>query len=205
MVNELLHSPATSVPFAIGVTSTLRGEGRTTNALGIASTLALETQEPVALVEADVYSPCIAADLMVPGQHGLLSVMTGEKYLEDVLIHSPALGYLALLPAGSISSLKGSVTSGQLDRLLRHNLGRIIADLKRRLSYIVVDLPPVLENINAEVWQKTLDGQFLVVRAGITPRDKVAEAASAIGKGRLLGAIYIGESSAIPGWLQQLI
>src|SRR4029453_15051894 len=81
------------------VTSAVRGEGKTSVAIGLAQAIALSGR-PVILVELDLRHPTLARAFRVSDQGGVTSALLGTDPHE--LLHSPLgeLPNLELLPAG---------------------------------------------------------------------------------------------------------
>lgn len=69
---------------SIVVTSSITGEGKTTSAINIASTLAM-AGERVLIIDADLRRPQVAGYLQLEGSVGLTTVLIGDARLEDVV------------------------------------------------------------------------------------------------------------------------
>jgi len=95
-----LRLPDTSRCRSIGLTSAVRGEGRTTLARGFALTLAADLEVPVWLAELDLEHPSLADYFGLPPAPGLCDVLRGGLELEDVAF--PVAENLSVLPAGAV-------------------------------------------------------------------------------------------------------
>ena len=202
---NILASNAHRVPWAMGISSSIRGEGRTTAALGIAYAITRETGEKVALLELDLENPAIAEEILPGSTPGLAEYLRGECELEQTF-RASAGGKITLVPGGT--GWKQSAFSPSLDDLavrLRHQIPDILETLKLDYKYTIVDLPPVLSNMQTERIAMSLNGTLMVVRSGVTPLNLIKESVDLMGGENLLGAIQVGPPSPVPGWLANLL
>lgn len=180
----------------IGVTSSVRGEGRTTVALGLARTLAHDLDEPVVLIEADLEQPSLAQKLEIPNSPGLVDVLEGTSRLESLL--HPAEENLFVVPAGNASA----ADAGRLLRRLPE-----VAPFDSRVSLpgvVVMDLPPIVNSSYAAIAASASDAVVLVVGAGATPIHVVREAVSRLQDKPPAGIVLNGTHTSIPKWLSGL-
>lgn len=135
----------------------------------------------------------VDGDLRKPSQHTLWGV-GNERGLTTMMLEDAALSTPPLQPT-SVPDLM-LLTSGPLppvpaDLLSNQRMNEVIGVLKARASYILFDCPPVLAATDAALLGAKLDGTLLVVQAGRTRRDQLAQARQALARVnvRLLGAI----------------
>lgn len=202
---NILASNSGRVPWTMGIGSSIRGEGRTTSAIGIAYAVARETGEEVALLELDLENPSISEDVQPGSTPGLIQHLRGECEFEDTF-RQAAGGRITLVPGST--GWKQTAFSPTLDDLavrLRHQIPEYIETLKSRFKYTIVDLPPVLSNMQTERIAISLNGTLMVVRSGITPINLIQESVDLMGDENLLGAIQVGPPSPVPAWLSNLL
>ena len=84
----------------MGIGSSIRGEGRTTSAIGIAYAVARETGEKVALMELDLENPSISEDVQPGSTPGLIQHLRGECEFEETF-RETAGGRITLIPGSS--------------------------------------------------------------------------------------------------------
>lgn len=119
----------------------------------------------IALAQAGHRVIVVDANLGAPSQHtlfdldnstGITSVIAEEIHLEGALQESgvPGLGVLLAGPS------KGGAGLPPMEAAL------LINDLKKFTDYIVVAMPPVLEDSNALAFAPLVDGTLLILRAG---------------------------------------
>ena len=146
----------------IGVTSSIRGEGKSTTSVNLAYTLA-QTGKRVLLVDGDMRLPTIAQKLEMGGTPGLSNLLAGLSAERDCLRKSSYFDNWYILPAGDIppnpSELLGS-----------ERMHALLERYKDVFDYILLDLPPVNIVVDALVITKWTDGVIVVVRENYTDR-----------------------------------
>lgn len=153
----------------VAITSSARGEGRSTTALNLALTAAEDGRE-VALVECDVRKPCLAQRLDLVPRAGLAEVALGAAELSQALCR---VGRLSVLCAGDVKDPAAVLRSPRLSG--------IIDALRSSFALVVLDVPPALAFADAERLAAAADGAVLVVRAQQTPREVVRLALETLG------------------------
>lgn len=151
----------------IGITSSLRGEGKSTTAINLAYTLAVDGKN-VLLIDGDMRLPTVAERLQLSAAPGLSNLLSG-KNSDAVLQRSGIAPSLYVLTSGELppnpSELLGSPRmAASVDRL------------KESMDFIVIDLPPVTEVADALVVSPLLDGVVVVVRRNFATRKALGEA-----------------------------
>ncbi|MFJ6599979.1 polysaccharide biosynthesis tyrosine autokinase [Micrococcus luteus] len=160
-----------SPPRVITVTSASPGDGKSTVAANLASTMAA-SGVPVVLVDADLRRPTIATTFGLPEGAGLSDVVVGRAQFRDVL-HAPVEHPdLVVLPAGQLPP-------NPTELLTSERFGQALSVLAET-HMVIVDAPPLLAVSDAAVIATRFDGAILVVDARSTTRDQVAQAVSAM-------------------------
>ncbi len=149
------------------VTSSLPQEGKTTNSINLAVTLALAKQR-VALVECDLRRPLVAKRLELDDAVGTTSVLIGQVSLDDALQPYRGTG-LQVLTSGPIPPNPSELLqSGAMEKLMQ--------DLRERFDVVILDAPPLLPVTDAALLAARADGAIVVVRHGKTTRDQLEHA-----------------------------
>jgi Mrp family chromosome partitioning ATPase len=201
---SLMRSERLKTPWAVGITSAVHGEGKTTSALALAVALARETDQQVLLVETDMEKPIISRLFNRRLARGLPHYLTNGSKLGDVINHVQGTN-LNLLTAGDSSISPTDLPLGELSISLRRQFPHLIQNLRKEYSHIVVDLPALLEDPNTHALTESLDGTLMVVKSGVTPIDKAKDAATMLGEAQTLGVVHISAPSAVPRWLNNLV
>ena len=159
----------------IMVTSAMPGEGKTQTALNLATSIAMELDHTVLLVEADVLRPSALARIGVQADKGLLDLLESPSTeLSDVLLKTN-IPKLTLLPAGTASSRSTELlASGAMDRLLEE-LATKYTD-----RIVIFDTPPLLSTTESRVLASHVGQVLMVSEASRTPVDMIRRAYATI-------------------------
>jgi capsular exopolysaccharide synthesis family protein len=179
-IETLHHERGTGV---VGVSSPGRGEGRTMTALNLAGALAQASDARVALVEADLRHPSIAGYLGLPAGRGLSSYLVDATMTVDDAVQRPASIAFSVFPAGTASSMP-------YELLKAPRLAALIAELRRRYDYVLVDTPSALPFPDVGILRDLVDGFIVVVRANRTPREQLQDTMVVLGRPRTLGLVF---------------
>ena len=166
----------------VTVTSALPGEGHELIAANLALIAAAESREArVLLVDADVRRPSLHRLFGVPAAPGLGELSAGATTLESALRAAGPSG-LSLIAAGEPGA--GALPSAAL--------GQQLTALRARFDLIYIAAPPLLVNADGAFLARAGDGTLLVILAGETSRQSVAEAIDVLGDAPLLGCVLNG-------------
>ena len=122
----------------IMVTSALPGEGKSFTAVNLAMSIAMDTDQPVLLIDADVSNPSVSELLGLPPGPGLLDVLAGTAELSDALLRTQIDG-LSVLPIGDANVRATELIASGTMRSLLDNLSACDPDLM-----LIFDAPPLL-------------------------------------------------------------
>jgi receptor protein-tyrosine kinase len=153
------------------VTSAVRGEGKTSVAIGLAQAIALSGRA-VILVELDLRHPSLARTFGLSDHGGVTSALLGSEpndLLQRPLRELPDLEVLAagVLPPNPAELLEAPA----LDMMLRS----LLQDGKKTL---VIDSAPLLPVADAQILlnKPAVDASVIVARQGVTTRDHARRA-----------------------------
>jgi Mrp family chromosome partitioning ATPase/capsular polysaccharide biosynthesis protein len=176
----------------IGITSPRAGEGKTTLAFNLASSIA-QSCSRVILIDANLRNPSVTRVLAPWSKPGILalgseqeeggrSVVTLVPYDFDVL--ESQQGPTAKHPAFTLGS---------------RAMKELLEELRQDYDYVIVDLPQALDYVDVKVCANHLDGVIMLVRFGQTRMDDLLLALDemALVRDRLLGAVV--NSRRMPG------
>jgi Mrp family chromosome partitioning ATPase len=139
------------------VTGPSPGDGKTTAAINLASTIAAAGKR-VILIEADSRRPSIGRALDMRSEVGLAGVITGRSYLVD-----------ALLPVGGEDSkLRVLLTSPDeapaADVLSHLSVDTLLLQAQRLADWVIVDSPPLNHVAETIALARMVDDVLIVVR-----------------------------------------
>ena len=148
----------------IGVTSSMRGEGKSTTAVNLSYVLA-EKGSKVLLVDGDLRIPSVAKKMGIASTPGLTDLlMDHETDMES--FKSELLDTWYILPAGDIppnpSELLGST-----------RMESLLVELRKIFDYIIIDLPPVNIVSDALSISSLITGMILVIREEYTEKKEL--------------------------------
>lgn len=155
------HGHLDNASKAIGVTSALPNEGKSTIAISLAALIAQGGSRAI-LLDCDLRNPSLTRLLAPDAKAGLLQVIAGEAEVEDVLWREPSTG-LAFLPSVVTSQLARSS-----DILASEKARQLIDHLRRSYDYVIMDLCPLAPVIDARVATRFVDSFLLVIEWGRT-------------------------------------
>ena len=148
----------------IGVTSSMRGEGKSTTAVNLSYVLA-EKGSPVLLIDGDLRIPSIAKKMRIDSSPGLTDLLMGHgAHMPD--FRSALLDNWFILPSGDIppnpSELLGS-----------RRMEYILNSFRESFDYIIIDLPPVNIVSDALSIASLITGMVVVVREDYTEKKEL--------------------------------
>jgi protein-tyrosine kinase len=155
----------------LAVTSPGPREGKTLTAINLGISLALEANQTVLLVDADLRQPSVHTYFGFDVEYGLRDYLIDAVPLEQLLVN-PEMRRLVILPGGAPLANSSEVLSSPV-------MLRLVQEVKRRYPsrLVIFDLPPVLTSDDVLAFAPYVDAALLVVEEGKTQRDDAARAA----------------------------
>lgn len=172
----------------IGVTSSLRGEGKSVTAINTAYTMA-QSGKKVLLIDADMRIPTVAKKLELPANtSGLSNLLVGVDKKDEIIQHIKFLKnnvQLDILTAGELPPNPSELLGSKRMEVL-------LDTLKKHYNYIIIDLPPVCAVADAVIFSKFADGMMLVVRQDYCRTDSLKEAITQLkfANANIIGFVY---------------
>jgi len=149
----------------IGVTSSMRGEGKSTTAVNLSYVLA-EAGKKVILIDGDLRIPSIAKKMRINATPGLTDCLQDVDAEEYNLFQSELFSKWYIMPSGNLppnpSELLGS-----------KRMEKVLNKLKERFDYIILDLPPVNLVSDALAVSKYITGMIIVIREDYAEKREV--------------------------------
>lgn len=151
----------------IGLTSALRGEGKSTTAINLSYVLA-EANKKTLLIEADMRLPRIQRLLQFQETVGLSNVLAGVNKLEEAIRRGVFWDTLSILPSGEIPPNPSELLSSM-------KMKHILSALAEDYDYIIIDLPPITAVSDGLAISTLLSGMIVVVRPDYCDRHALAD------------------------------
>ncbi len=145
----------------IGVTSAMRGEGKSTTSVNLSYVLA-ENGNRVLLIDGDLRLPSIAKKMGIRNTGGLTDILMGNgARLADY--RSALYDNWYILPSGPLPPNPSELLcSGRMESVLK--------ELSESFDYIIIDLPPVNIVSDAVAVSKFITGVLVVIREDYTEK-----------------------------------
>jgi receptor protein-tyrosine kinase len=162
-------------PNLIMVTSALAGEGKTFTAVSLAMSIAMELDNTVLLVDADVANPTLPAVLRFQPAKGLLDVLRDPAIrLSDVLLRTN-VPKLSVLPAGTPHRRATELLASE-------TMERLVTELAKRYAdrILIFDAPPLLPTTESRVLANHMGQIVVVVEADKTSHGALKQALATI-------------------------
>jgi len=169
-------------PATFAITSPGPGDGKSTVALNLASSIAANGSR-VLLVEADLRRPQIHSYLSLEGGAGLTDVLIGRALFADVVQTwgSPNLHVLS----------SGRVPPNPSELLGSQQMRDLMTHVQDMYDVVLYDTPPLLPVPDAAILSRNVGGVLLVVAVDRTRRDAIRAATASLQKvgARLAGTV----------------
>lgn len=170
----------------IGVTSADKGDGKSTNSLNTAISIA-ETGKKVLFLDCDMRLSLIADRLSIKRSPGLSNILVGDCVLEDAVQRLEFGDKYAfdIITAGDFPPNPSELLNSSL-------MEDLLESFTAEYDYIIADMPPVEIVSDALILAKSCDGLIVVVREGKSEREEIRSTVRKIEfiGGKLLGFIY---------------
>jgi len=184
---NVLLSSADYPPRVIRLASSIQGEGKTTILSNLAVTLA-QANHRTLVIDADLRMAGLTT--LFCGTHpdgaGLSELLTAHLPLEAVT-YPTGVANLSIIPVGAKAPNPAELVGSE-------SMKRLLAGLKDRYDFILVDSPPVMAVADALLLSRMVDSVLFVVRSGVTPRPIAREARNKLSrvKARIIGIVLNG-------------
>ncbi len=148
----------------IVVTSTVSGEGKTTIAANLAVILA-KGGKKVMVVDLDMRRAKLSEYFGLRNTVGISTLLSKKSTLEEVIQHSDKEG-VDIIAAGP-------TPPNPSELIMSDYAQEVMAELKERYDYIILDTPPVGLVTDALILMNRADASLLVVKYGYTKKEFV--------------------------------
>jgi protein-tyrosine kinase len=177
---------------SFAVTSVTPDAGKTFLSVNLAIAIAMEEDQNVLLVDADLKCPSVGSHLGLQFDFGLIDCLTSDLSLYDACIN-PGIDRLIVLPGRN--SLKNSSELISSRRMLN-----LIKEVKSRYQsgIIIFDLPPLFAADDALLLISHVDAALLVIEDGKNTADELHHAMHILEETNLLGIVVNKSRQPLP-------
>jgi succinoglycan biosynthesis transport protein ExoP len=163
------------------VTSALPHEGKSTIALGLA-TSAARLHKRVLLIDGDMRSPSLHKNLNLPNDRGLSTLLTSKGAITSDEVIQSSNSTIDILTAGPIPSDSVTLLSSEWMQTL-------ISKFEQDYDLVIIDSPPVLGTVDTIQLASYADGVVAVARIDRITRGEFSQSISVLQKLNLIGVI----------------
>lgn len=163
---SVLLSEVNNPPQVIISTSSMPGEGKTTNSLALSQNL-IGMGKSVLLVEGDIRRQTLIQYFSNVPKHGLVSILNNDKTLAEAVSRPTEL---------DLDVLFGERTdTNAADVFASQRFTDLVKEMRDTYDYIIIDTPPVLIVPDARIIAQQADATLFTVKWDSTSREQVAE------------------------------
>ncbi|MBG9455254.1 capsular biosynthesis protein [Lysinibacillus sphaericus] len=190
IISEQFRTIRTNLKFALPnlscktilVTSSIPGEGKTTNAANIAIVFAQEGKK-VLLVDADMRRPAIHYTFELLNISGLSSVLIQSDKLNEAIQETYIEGLFVLT--------SGPIPPNPVELLASEMMDTLIEKMIAYYDVIIFDTPPVNSVTDAQILANKTDGVLLIVNTGVVEKSSVVKAKNSllVAQAKILGVV----------------
>lgn len=176
--------------YVIGITSSLRDEGKSTTAIHLASTLA-EQGERVLVIDGDLRLPSLHKKLSIALKPGLSNLLVTRR-ITDQFFQKINVGRRNELQITFDVLSAGDIPPNPSELIGSGRMKQRLEQLSQDYDFILLDLPPVTAVTDALVASKLVDGFIMVVRNEYTDSGSLKEAMRQLNlvDAKVLGFVY---------------
>ncbi len=175
----------------LGITSANYGDGKTTIALNLAVSIALDLKQTILLVDLDLRKPNVTEYLGITAEYGISDYFLNDVPISKCLLR-PSFDRMTILPAGQVmdnsSEVLGSPKIAALAKELR-------ARYPDRL--IIYDMPPTLVQDDPLAFLPNVDAILMVVSDGVTKVHDLKQSLHILAGANVIGTVL--NTSAVQG------
>lgn len=191
VIKEAYKAARTNLTFALAasdpkiavVTSCAPAEGKSTNCINLAITMA-QMGESVLLIDGDMRKPVQHSLLRIENEAGLSSILGGLVGDVSKVINKNVRPNLDVITAGPIPPNPAELLAGE-------RMQKLIDIVGTHYNYIFIDTPPVTVVADAFVLNEKTSGIIFVIKEGSTTHPEIEEALrrAKMTNGKILGFI----------------
>ncbi len=180
---QILQIMAQSGYKTLGITSANYGDGKTTVALNLAVSIALDLKQTVLLADLDLRKPSVTKYLGIDAPHGITDYFTHDIPIAQCLIR-PSFDRMTILPAGYALDNSSEVLGSPKIAALADELKSRYAD-----RIIIYDLPPTLAQDDPIAFLPHVDAVLLVVNDNATRIDEIRQSMNVLAGANVIGTV----------------
>jgi protein-tyrosine kinase len=171
----------------LAITSPHYGDGKTTIALNLAMSIALDSKQTVLLVDLDLRKPSLHRYLNIDPKKGLTDFLLDQASVSDCMMRLH-LERLVILPSKTILEKSSEVLGSPKMAALANELRTRYQD-----RLIIYDMPPLLAQDDTIAFLPHVDAALLVVRDGVTKTHEIKRCVDILANTHIIGTVLNNE------------
>lgn len=177
---------------SFAITSATPEAGKTFVAVNLAIAIAMEGNQSVLLVDADLKCPRVGQCLGLEWEFGLVDCLNMDVALEDTLIN-PGIERLVVLPGNNSDNNSSELISSR-------KMVNLIQEIKShyKSGIIIFDFPPLFAADDAMVLMPYADAALLVVEDGKNTSEELQHSMYILEQTNLLGLVLNKSTQPLP-------
>jgi Mrp family chromosome partitioning ATPase len=181
------------VPFSLGITSSMSGEGVSFISQALAAVLSEDLGHRTCLVRTNWWSEGDALDTT---NLGLAGVLRGTATIDDVLLQT-RFPRLSIMPSGALPAFQRALFA-KTDAV-----ANVLDQLRGQFDHVLLDLPANSTTPASLILGAAADATLLVVRQRTTQIDQVEHATDDLRNANLLGIVINDNQVSLPSVFQR--
>jgi protein-tyrosine kinase len=177
---------------SFAITSATAGAGKTFISVNLAIAIAIEGNQSVLIVDADLRRPSVGQYLGIEWEFGLVDCLEGNVPLAEALV-KPDIERLVILPGKDSDNSTSELISSR-------KMVNLIQEIKSRYEdrIIIFDIPPLFAGDDALLFMSYIDAALLVVEDGRNTSDELQHAMYILEQTNLLGLVVNKSRQSLP-------
>lgn len=180
---QVLQAMNKSGAKTLAITSPNYGDGKTTIALNLTVSIALDLKQTVLLTDLDLRKPSMHSYLGITPKYGLTDHLLHDVPISECIIRLP-FDRMTVLPAGKLLE-NSSETLGT------HKMAALAQELKSRYPdrYTIYDMPPILAQDDSIAFLPHVDAVLLVLHDGVSRTSDIKRCRDALASTNVIGTV----------------
>lgn len=179
---------------SFGITSATIGAGKTFISVNLAIAIAMEGNQDVLLVDADLRRPNVSHYLGLYNKFGLVDCIKNDISLNDVCIYTGIKQFFVMPGKTSEITTSELIASQKMTELINEFKSRF------KLGIVIFDLPPLFAADDTLLLMSHFDAALLVVEDGKNTTEELQQSMYILEDTNLLGLVLNKSTQPLPSY-----
>jgi capsular exopolysaccharide synthesis family protein len=164
------------------ITSSVSGEGKTFCSINIATVFALSEKKTV-IVGLDLRKPKLSEEFNLVNEVGIVNYLIKQKNIDEI-VNATQIPYLDVI-------LSGPIPPNPSELLIGETMAELMAELKQKYDYIILDTPPVGLVSDAMELDQYADVTLYIVRQNFTKKEMITLLNNRVKRGEITNSSIV--------------